>query len=397
MKLKSILKISALFVLINGITAFIGTKIVPYLGFFPYGDLLLEYKLPTWFRSFANFDGLHYILIVYNHGYSQYEQAFFPLYPIVFGFFSYITKLPAIVSALILPPLFATFGFVFFVKIQKLMRLGKEEQIWTFMLLLFFPTSFFFQAAYTEGVFFLLFMLTIWAMFEKKYILAFIAGVLLGLTRFMGLFVIIPSIAILFQQNTKEFNLLNIFQDLILTLRKRTLPVAVALSPALGFGIYVFYLWRTTGDPLIFFNSQPAFGANRSTSLIFPPQVIYRYIKIFLTAMPNFQYFISFLELVFYVFVGSFLLFDLWKIIKNKYSYALYFRFGLLIFSVLNILLPSLTGTLSSMPRYSLMSLSVYLSVANIRNSKIKLGIAIIFGILHLLLLMLFIQGYFVS
>ena len=213
----------------------------------------------------------------------------------------------------------------------------------------------------------------------------------------MGLFVIIPSTALLLQQNTKEFNLFNIFRDSISILRKRLMPILVALSPAFGFGIYTFYLWRTTGDPLMFFNSQPAFGANRSTSLIFPPQVIYRYIKIFLTATPNIQYFVSILEFVFYTSVGSFLLFDLWKIIKKKYSSALYFRFGLLIFSVLNILLPSLTGTLSSMPRYSLMSLSVYLALANIRNSKIKFGIFIIFGILHILLLMLFIQGYFVS
>ena len=60
-------------------------KVIPYLGFFPYKDRLPGYNLPSWLSSLANFDGIYYISIA-RHGYSQYEQAFFPLYPMLIKF-----------------------------------------------------------------------------------------------------------------------------------------------------------------------------------------------------------------------------------------------------------------------------------------------------------------------
>ena len=58
----------------------------------------------------------------------------------------------------------------------------------------------------------------------------------------------------------------------------------------------MIFLWKTTGDPMNFFTSQTVFGAQRSTDLITIFQVYYRYIKIFLTAQFNLQYFVAVLE-----------------------------------------------------------------------------------------------------
>ena len=64
---------------------FFSQKIIPYLGFFPYSDQLPGFNLPSWVSALANFDGLHYISIA-RDGYAQYEQAFFPLYPLTIKF-----------------------------------------------------------------------------------------------------------------------------------------------------------------------------------------------------------------------------------------------------------------------------------------------------------------------
>src|SRR3990167_11451176 len=67
--------------------SFLSSYIIPYLGFFPYGEILKGYNIPQFLSSLANFDGVHYLLIA-RQGYVQYEQAFFPLYPLFIRFLS---------------------------------------------------------------------------------------------------------------------------------------------------------------------------------------------------------------------------------------------------------------------------------------------------------------------
>jgi hypothetical protein len=72
-------------------------------------------------------------------------------------------------------------------------------------------------------------------------------------------------------------------------------------------------------------------------------------------------------------------------------------RLGLNLFSFANLLLPTLTGTFSSIPRYALLSFSVFLYVGQIKQSWIKASIAVAFIILHVLIMGFFVQGYFIS
>ena len=172
----------------------------------------------------------------------------------------------------------------------------------------------------------------------------------------------------------------------------------LAISPLLGLLTYCLYLWRTTGDPFFFFNSQPIFGANRSTKLIFLPQVVYRYSKILLTARVDFRYFVSLFELVIFCLVLAVLLIDLIK------SYKLYVTrsknlslIALNLFSLANLILPTLTGTFSSIPRYALMSLSFFIFFGQVKNIYVKTAIIVVSTILNIIMLGLFAQGYFVS
>jgi len=62
--------------------AFLSARLIPYAGNFPYRDLLISYNLSQVLYSWANFDGAHYINIA-RDGYHQFDQAFFPLYPLM--------------------------------------------------------------------------------------------------------------------------------------------------------------------------------------------------------------------------------------------------------------------------------------------------------------------------
>ncbi len=365
--------------------SFLAQKIVPYLGFFPYRELLIEYKLPMWIAAFANFDGIHYLLIA-KQGYSQWEQAFFPLYPLLIHVVSYIIP-NYLAAALVVSNVSFAVGLVF---LQKLLKEWKIKTMSPLVFLLSFPTAFFFGIVYTEGLFFMLFVLSLYFLQKKNYWIAGLFAALSSCTRLIGIFLAVPFFFHFLAEN-KE--IVNIYKLKIKNFK------FVLLSPFLGLFSYMGYLWITTGDPLFFFSSQPIFGAHRSTHLILLPQVYYRYIKIMFTASHNFQWFMSLMEMGIFTLVFVVLLLDLMKIVKQmaKPTPKTYFFLGLNMFSFINLVLPTLTGTFSSIPRYALFSVSFFLYLSQINSKTIKWGIIFLFITLQIVLLSLFVQGYFVG
>ena len=238
-----------------------------------------------------------------------------------------------------------------------------------------------------------------------------------SLTRLIGVFLIIPIFFHLIQRldprrslpstpigggddnsgTMKQWN-----NDFILN----TKYLILVVSPLIGLGLYCFYLWKTTGDPLFFLTSQPIFGANRSSHLILLPQVYWRYLKIFFTAAHDSRFYVAIVEFLIFNFVFIVLILDLfknlgiknWKLIRNlKLEIRNYDLLALNIFSFANLILPTLTGTFSSIPRYSLFSLSFFIYISQIKNNFLKYLILLIFLFLHILLLGYFTQGYFIS
>jgi len=359
---------------IDFLITYFAPNFIPFLGFFPYQNQLSSFNFPHWINSLASFDGIHYLLISKN-GYSQFEQAFFPLYPLLIRYFTPIIG-NWLLSGLIISNISFLIGLIFLSKtVQKI----KNEESNLFFLLVFilaFPTSFFFGAVYTEGLFFLLFTASLYFLKKEKYLIAALFAAVASATRLIGVFLLIPF-----------------FFKIIRKLKIKNLTLLI--SPLIGLSIYSFYLYKTTGDPLYFLTTQPLFGANRSTHLIVLPQVIWRYIKIFITANHNFQYFVSVIEFIFFNIVFIILVLDLITNLGLKIKN--YWRIGLNIFSFANLILPTLTGSLSSIPRYSLFSISFFLYLSEIKEKWIKIAIVIIFIIFHVILLGLFSQGYFIS
>ncbi|MBI5127220.1 hypothetical protein HZA76_02070 [Candidatus Roizmanbacteria bacterium] len=362
-------------------TLFLAPKVIPYLGFFPYGRELYDFGLPHLSSALANFDGIHYLLIAHRGNYVTWEQAYFPLYPLLMRFLTPVFFNNELITGMIISSVSFFIGLMIFLKLFR-------SKFWLLIFLLVFPTSFFFSAIYTEGLFFLLLTLTLFFLKKENYQVVILLAILSALTKLVGVFLIIPIIFHLvgkpqFRRELKWKNLI------------------LVLSPFIGLGIYCLYLIKTTGNPLMFITSQPVFGANRSTNLIFLPQVIWRYLKIFITASHTWQYYVSIFEFLVFGFVLTILIIDLFKHLKFTENFKLkienYDRLGLNIFSFANILLPTLTGTLSSVPRYALFSLSLFIFLSEIRNKWIKIVIAVVFLAFHIFALGFFGQGYFIS
>src|SRR3989344_5885946 len=330
MRFKIIAFIFLLFSTGNLATAILAKYIIPYLGFFPYKEIAQQFNLPSFLTSFANFDGAHYLLIAKN-GYTTYQQAFFPLYPLLIRWLSPIFSNNLLLTGLIISNLSFLLGLFIFSKYLEVILVNEQAKrvnasrldsgqvyrqaqdteqsrsagmtiLWIILFLLAFPTSFFFGAVYTEGLFFLLFISVLYFLKKDKYLFASIFAILAAIAKFVGVFLILPIFFSILDSrlrgNDKERKFTN--YRLILTLT----------SPILGLLIYSTYLWKTTGDPLFFLHSQWAFGAHRSSNLIFLPQVYYRYLNIFFTANWNFQYFISLFEFFIFNFVLFVLVLD---------------------------------------------------------------------------------------
>lgn len=333
---------------------------------------------PAALYALAGFDGAHYLLIA-KRGYEQFQQAFFPLYPFLISILTKLTRFSVLLSGIIISWLPLALGIFFFKKFSRIISDNDRESGWPILFLLSFPSAFFYVTVYPESLFLFLSSGALYFIFRKNYLVAGVFAVLSSLTKLQGVFLVIPFIISIIQP--KNFSVRNLF---------------LAFSPAYGLLIYSFYLAKNYGDPLLFYHAQEKFGAERtSQGIILLPQVLFRYLKILTGADINFQYWVALLELSIFSIVISVLLFDLYKIIKNKTKNFNYLSVNL--YSIVVLILPTLTGTLSSLPRYALLSFGFFIALVKIKSMEAKIAIAIIFGIIQAVLFIFFIKGHFVS
>lgn len=361
-----------------------------FAGTFPYYDKVLQpTKLPEWVWGFGNFDGVHYLRIAQNGYDAQFSQAFFPLLPLAIRYLNVLPPDPTIHRNTHVDPSFFKVGIIFvnlifilaMIMFYKLIRIDFNGKIalGSIILLLSFPTSFYFGAVYTESLFLFLSATTIYFIRKESFIAAGVFGCLASATRIIGLFLIpifLIEVFLKIKQSKISFNSDKITKAI----------VGILLVP-FGTLSYMLFLRFNFENPLYFLTSQPAFGAERTSgSLILLPQVIYRYIKIFLTVpIQTQQFFNAFLEFSFTI-LSLTILALLFK--KMRVSYFL-FTLGCLV-------LPTLTGTFSSMPRYSLMSFLLLPYIIQAIGSNYKFLIIPFVG-LGIILLSLFIRGYWVA
>lgn len=369
--------------------SFIGSLVIKNFGNrFPYKDEVLQItQFPSWIWSFGNFDGVHYLKIAQNGYADQYSQAFFPLYPILINKFSgflhfwenpdlstsiYVDPI-FFISGLFLSNLFFLIGLYFF---YKLVRLDYSQSVSfnSLIFLMVFPTTFYFGAIYSESLFFLLTVLTLYLIRKKFFIAGSVIAAFASATRVLGVLLLPVILVEIYRQNNKDQK--GLFLKSLL---------ALIIAP-LGLVTYMLFQNSSYNDPLFFLTSQPFFGAERSSvPLVLLPQVIYRYFKIFFDLYLSSAFLIALIELIFTLLPLFVLGLSFRKI-----------RFSYWFFTLGCILIPTLTGTLSSMPRYSLMAfLLIPFILEKIKSYYIPTLIVMV--VLQAILTIFFIKGYWIA
>ncbi|OGY17240.1 MAG: hypothetical protein A2784_02050 [Candidatus Chisholmbacteria bacterium RIFCSPHIGHO2_01_FULL_48_12] len=351
------------------VIAGVGMVILPFKPSFPYAEtLLLPYGSPL-FWSWANFDGVHYIGIAEKSYFAQFTQAFFPLYPLLIRALNQLVH-NSILNGLIISNV-SFLGSLWL--LYKLARLDLSASVArrTLIFLLVFPTSFFFASLYTESLFLLVTLASFYAARQRRWLLAGVCGALAAATRILGI-LLIPALLIEYLASPK---------------RSRW-DWWTLLLPAAGLLLYMYYLNVSFHDPLYFLHAQPAFGAGRSgDKIILLYQVFWRYLKMLRT--------VPVASLVYYTVAQEFiagLVFLCLSLLAFKFTRRSYAVFGILAY-----ILPTLTGTFSSMPRYGLVLFPAFLILGRIKNQTIRHWLYAISLMLLIINVVLFTRGYWVA
>ena len=335
------------------------------------GDLL---------KMWSNFDGLHYQDIAqYNYGTltkTDKVYAFFPVYPwLIKQINPFIGDFT--VSGLLVSSLSFVLALYY---LYKLLLIDYSEKVVknTIILLLLFPTAFFFGSVYNESTFLLLTVLSLFFARKGNFPLACIFATILSATRVTGIFIWIALIIEFFEMSDKEKKN-----------TPKTSPLWLVIPP---FGLlwYMYYQFRMTGDAFFFINYQHYIPGRATDKLVLLYQVFFRYIKMILTVDPgNPIYFTVILEF----FAGVlFLLLLIFSIKKIRSSYW--------VFCALSYILPTLTGTLSSVPRYVVVLFPMFVFLETWLEKR-QLSIRFIYYAICIILsvfsIALFTRGYFIG
>lgn len=360
----------------------------PTFVFYP--DLsLINFSYFNWI--WANFDGKHYLTIA-DLGYQPNLQPFFPLFPLLINFAGNLLRIPSLLSGIIINNIAFLSGL--YVAINLLVTDGKKHLKYLFLTSIFlYPTSFFYQAIYTDALFFLFATAAIFLARKNHWVLSGIVSGLATLTRLNGLALFFY---ILLEYLGKDLDLKQTW-DMRLLFKAISKHISVkkiirskiyfAMLIPLSFLSYLLYIHIVFKDWRVIFSTMEIWKQN---NIIFPPQVLWRYIKIILN--PDFfqvSYWVAVFELSFVILYLCMLAFSLKKI---RFSY--WFLFAI------SILIPWLTGTFQGMPRYGLHLYPFFLTITLFLDKKhwlFKIIILIFTLALSITYIALFTRGYFVA
>lgn len=341
-----------------------------------FGGKYINYITNPLFYGWANFDGEHFLSIA-MYGYKNLQQFYFPIYPFLINLLSNILG-KSLVNYLWSGILISNISlFLALLGFYKLALLDYSEKISksAVVLLLLFPTSFYFGTVYTESLFLCLAVWSFYLFRTKKYLFASILGMLASGTRAVGI-TLLPIFLINIIQNKK-------------LIKKELLSLFLIPIGLLSYMYYIFFYW---GGSIKLYHAYTLFGEQRADHIVLFPQVFYRY---FVKIIPNltWSYFPSVFTVLFEICVAVLFLYLLIvSFRKMRWDYWLY--------SVLGYLIPTTSGSFSSLPRYVILLFPIFFVIAErLKNTKkpLLVGIFVILAIIAVIAQSLFFRGYFVS
>ncbi len=200
-------------------------------------------------------------------GYSFYGErfptiTFFPLYPLLIRVVLPLTFGNVVVAALLISHL------AFFAALLMLYHLLADHfsspiAYWTIVLLLMFPSSFFFVTAYSESLALALLLGGIWSIHCRRWWLAGSLGLLLALTRLPG--VLFSPILVFAYLHEHDWRWHNIRADIL-----------AALLPPLGLALFMVFQWWQFGTPFAFMQAQANYNNHLSPPWGLPLTMLYK-------------------------------------------------------------------------------------------------------------------------
>ncbi len=327
----------------------------------------------------TNWDGNNYIVIA-REGYSNLGDqffAFFPLYPLLIRIIRFTFNISYPYAGIIISRVSILLAIIFLIKLIE-QDFPKKIAYRTAWYLLIFPTSFFFFATYTEGLFLFINLATWYFIKVKNYKLAFIFGFLSPLTRLLG---VLMAPVILFEY----------LKSIDFQIKKIQIPIITSVAPILGLGLYGLYNYYHTKDFFNFLNAQKYWSGYGREGYNNPFVIIWNNIISSFSKFGEEGFLIlGYFDLWFSLFTLFILLYvTVKKVIPISY----------VIWSWVFFLIPIVTGSLVSMPRYVLVLFPIFIVLAKWgdKNQYIDKLYTIISILLLTNLLYMFIFGIWIA
>lgn len=187
---------------------------------------------------FNIWDGPHYIDIAkngyVNNGDGKEFIVFYPLYPLLIRILSFVLR-DYTASALVISNVCAAVGGIYFYKLCKI-DMNDEDAVFALLLMYTFPFAFFMSGVYTESLFLMLSAMTFYYTLKKRCVSAAVTAFFAALTRVQGILLAVFMLAEFFKSDKKK--------------------CPAAISPILGFGIYLLINKITFGNAFEFMKYQ---------------------------------------------------------------------------------------------------------------------------------------------
>ena len=333
---------------------FIAYNLLPFATYTYYANFHFPFNGPVTLQTaFSTWDAQHYLFLAqYGYRLGFESDRFYPLFPGLIHLFSLFFGV--FLSGLFVSNVMSIIGFIYFYLFVRDFTKDEHTAFLSFLLLLFFPTGFYFSLVYSEGLFLGIVAPLFYYLYKKKYLLAFVLSFLLPLVRPTGI-LIVPALFIYAFFDYIQLPIKNLKQILKSILRVRP-SIIVTLTPFIGYAIYLLIMYASTGNAFTGINyANNVVGGWRIDSLWHPLIFLH---NLFDTHLALHGFTNSLIDRVFFVlFLLSLPL--VWR--KTDIILFVY---------ALSMGLVPLFGNFMSYTRYSLLAIPVFIALAIVLKNK---------------------------
>lgn len=282
--------------------------------------------------------------------------VFFPFYPGLIKILGTILAGNFVLAGWLLSILFLFLACVYFYKFLQEFHPEIDPQL-PILLMLVFPTAFFFNVIYTESPFLFLTITTFYYAFRKQLWLAGLFAFLGALTHSNGLFLALPILWEIIRNNGWQS-----------AWSKKIMPVFLA---PLGTFLFVLYDYWKFEDFMLFFKIQSNWG--RSFSINWEHFSLFSYPSI--TNMS--------IDIFFAIFISTTTIL-VWRKLSPLYA----------IFMSCTLFAAFSSGTLMSVGRYSMVMFPLFILLATVKNKNFQYAWIFASTLFLALDIMLFVNNY---